>query len=95
MRLEWSPAARADRAAIFDYIEADRPLAATDVDERICAQIAGLARLPEIGRSGRVPGTRELVITGTPYIVAYRIVKGKVLILRVLHGARKWPKRMR
>ncbi|WP_242518673.1 MULTISPECIES: type II toxin-antitoxin system RelE/ParE family toxin [Thiorhodovibrio] len=48
---------------------------------------------PSIGRLGRVRDTRELVISGTSYIVAYRVVGDLVLILRVLHGARRWPQR--
>jgi toxin ParE1/3/4 len=44
-----------------------------------------------MGRPGRVKGTRELVIVGTPYIVAYRIKGDAVQVLRVLHGAQKWP----
>ena len=50
-----------------------------------------LAEQPHQGRAGRVPGTRELVITDTPYIIPYRVVEDTVQILRVLHGKRKWP----
>ena len=91
MRLEWSAYALADRVAIFDYIEADSPQAAVAVDERIREQVEVLARFPQSGRKGRVGGTRELVIGRTPYIVAYRISDDTVRILRVLHGARRWP----
>jgi toxin ParE1/3/4 len=91
MRLEWSIFAQADRDAIFDYIEADSPQAAVTVDDRIRAQVETLAQFPQSGRPGRVEGTRELVITRTPYIVAYRIHRDAVRILRVLHGARRWP----
>jgi toxin ParE1/3/4 len=95
MRLEWSRLAQADRDAIFDYIEADSPLAAITVDDRIRAQVAGLVRFPESGRPGRVEGTRELVIDRTPYIVAYRIAGSTLRILRVLHGAQQWPEKIR
>jgi toxin ParE1/3/4 len=91
MRLEWSVFAQADREAIFDYIEGDSLQAAVTVDDRIREKVEALARFPESGRSGRVEGTRELVITRTPYIVAYRIVGNTVRILRVLHGAQRWP----
>jgi len=43
------------------------------------------------GRDGRVAGTRELVIRGTPFIVAYRIERNELQILAVFHAARKWP----
>jgi len=62
-----------DPEAIFDYIEADSPRAAAAVDDRIEAQVDRLIVTPEIGRGGRVPGTRELVINRTPYIAVYRI----------------------
>ena len=91
MRLEWSAHALADRDAIFDYIEADSSQAAIAVDERIREQAETLTRFPQGGRSGRIEGTRELVISRTPYIVAYRIALDTVRILRVLHGSRRWP----
>jgi toxin ParE1/3/4 len=94
MRLEWSAYALADRIAIFDYIEADSPQAAVAVDERIREQIEVLARFPQSGRKGRIEGTRELVISRSPYIVAYRIKGNTVRILRVLPGSRRWPDEM-
>jgi toxin ParE1/3/4 len=83
--------AQADRGAIFDYIEADNPRAAVAIDMRISDRVRLLARLQRSGRRGRVEGTRELVITRTPYIVAYRIIGDTVRILRVLHSSRQWP----
>jgi toxin ParE1/3/4 len=66
-------------------------MAAARVVERIQAAIRQLAELPHRGRPGRWPGTRELIIAGTPDIVPYR-VKGQVVeVLRVFHGARRWP----
>ena len=47
-----------------------------------------------MGRAGRVRGTRELAIDGTPYIVAYRIKGNVVEVLRVIHGAQRWPRRL-
>jgi toxin ParE1/3/4 len=91
MRLEWSRLAQADRNAIFDYIEADSAQAAITVDDRIRTQVEGLMRFPASGRPGRVEGTRELVIDHTPYIAAYRVSGDTVRILRVLHGAQRWP----
>jgi toxin ParE1/3/4 len=91
MVLEWSAFALADREAIFDYIEADSPRSAIAVDRRIQECVENLKRFPEMGRIGRVEGTRELVITRTPYIAAYRIAGDTVRILRLLHGAQQWP----
>jgi toxin ParE1/3/4 len=50
-----------------------------------------LSNFPNVGRPGRRPGTRELVIGGTPYVAVYRVRKSNVEILRLLHGAQKWP----
>lgn len=91
MKLEWSVFAITDREQIFDYIEADNPHAAIVVDDHIEEQVEKLIQFPMCGRVGRIPGTRELVIPGTPYIVAYRIEDEAIHILRVLHGALRWP----
>jgi toxin ParE1/3/4 len=95
VKLEWSVWAQADRNAIFNYIEANNPRAAVAVDRRIGDRINVLQRLPRSGRPGRVAGTRELIITRTPYIVAYRIIGDTVRILRVLHSSRQWPGKLR
>lgn len=91
MRLEWSAFAIEDRDGIFDYIEEDSPRAAVVVDDRIRVQVGQLLQFPETGRPGRIEGTRELVISQTPYIAAYRITGDTVRILRVLHCAQLWP----
>ena len=94
MRLEWSAHASEDRDAIFNYIEADNPSAAIGVDNRIREQVGCLSRFPQLGRPGRIDGTRELVIVRTPYIAAYRIADDTVKILRILHGAQQWPEEL-
>lgn len=94
MHLEWSVFAKTDRKFIFDYIEADNPRAAAAIDDRIQTRVECLAQFYEMGRPGRIDGTRELVISGTPYIAAYRIADNTVRILRVLHGAQQWPDEM-
>lgn len=91
MRLMWSAFALADRDGIFTHIEADSPIAAVAVDEHIAQAALRLIDFPESGRSGRVPGTRELVIPRTPYVAAYALTSDSVRILRVLHGAQMWP----
>lgn len=91
MKLVWSAFALSDRDGIFTHIEVDNPAAAVTVDERIVAAVRRLRDFPESGRPGRIAGTRELVITGTPYIAAYAVTETTVRILRVLHGAQQWP----
>jgi len=94
MELEWTVFALDDRNAIFDYIEADSPQAAVVVDDRIEEQVERLLQFPEMGRAGRIEGTRELLIQNTPYIAAYQILGEVIRVLRVLHGARRWPEEM-
>lgn len=91
MRLQWSRLAYQDRDAIFDYIEAENPSAAIRVDNAIADQAAQLIDFPLSGRTGRVPGTREGVVTGLPYILVYEVGDLTIRILRVLHAARQWP----
>jgi toxin ParE1/3/4 len=89
----WSQFSIEDRLQIFDYIAAENPIAAIDCDEAVSEQVSSLAHFPEIGRPGRVESTRELVISGTPLIVAYTYdpAQQEIKILRVLHEAQIWP----
>jgi toxin ParE1/3/4 len=88
----WSREAVADLAALRTYIEQDDPAAAQRVALHIIRNIETLLpNNPEMGRPGRVPGTRELVIPRTPYIVPYRLVGSTIQVLRVFHAARRWP----
>jgi len=59
--------------------------------DRIFSAVELLERYPAAGRPGRIPGTRELVIVPTPFLIAYRTRRGTIEILALLHGARKWP----
>lgn len=92
MILVWLPMAIEERFEQLDYIAQDNPLAAITQDEEIEQQASLLVEQPEMGRVGRVKGTRELVITHTPFIAIYRIKDERIEILRFLHGAQKWPK---
>jgi addiction module RelE/StbE family toxin len=94
VKLTWSAFALSDRDAIFTYIEADNPAAAVLIDELIVAATRRLLDFPASGRFGRVAGTRELVISGTPYVAAYVIAEATVRIIRVLHGAQEWPENL-
>jgi toxin ParE1/3/4 len=77
---------------IAEYIAQHNQTAAYAVQEAIRRQVGRLAEHPRSGRPGRIAGTRELVVSGTRYIVAYRVAGEVVTILRVLHGAQQWPK---
>jgi len=93
MRVKWLRKALTNLDEIADFIAQDSPTAAREVVARIHEQAVLLGDQPAIGRPGRVHGTRELVISGLPFIVPYRVRGGKVEILRVLHSARLWPKK--
>lgn len=91
MQVEWKETAREDARQIVAYIAQDNVTAALGVLDEIEHQVRQLEAHPKLGRTGRVKGTRELVISRTPYIAAYRIDGEIVTIVRVLHGAQQWP----
>ena len=79
-----------DLDRIVDRIALNNPSAALDMWDEIERQVERLCDFPHSGRTGRIPETRELVISGRPYIVVY-IVSDNVELVRVLHGAQQWP----
>lgn len=89
MRVEivWSPVALARLREIRGYVARDKPEAAMRLATRIVAIVQALRRHPHLGRAGSVPGTRELVIGGTPYIVLYRIHHNEIVISTIHHSA--------
>jgi plasmid stabilization system protein ParE len=91
LRVRWLRQALANLEAHAQYIARDDPAAARRVVAAIERAVARVAEYPGLGRLGRVEGTRELVVYGTPYIVPYRVRGQTVEILRVFHAARKWP----
>jgi toxin ParE1/3/4 len=92
MKLFWTPESIEDRRAIYDYIEADNPLAAIELDELIFEKSQILTAHPKLGRIGRVSETRELIVHAN-YILIYAIAGREIHILRVVHAARQWPPR--
>lgn len=91
MIVRYTRQALADLDEAREYVALDRPAAAHAIGQRIYEAISGLTQFPERGRPGRVAGTRELVIPGTPFLAAYRISGKHVDVLAILHGARQWP----
>ncbi|MCL2658884.1 MAG: type II toxin-antitoxin system RelE/ParE family toxin [Betaproteobacteria bacterium] len=90
MHLFWTPEAIQDREDIYDYIEADNPTAALDLDELFEEKAALLVNHPNLGRSGRASGTRELVAHRN-YLLIYDQTGDLVRVLNVVHAARQWP----
>lgn len=91
MILRYTRQALADLDHAREYIALDNPDAAVVIASRIREAVEGLRQFPERGRPGRVPGTRELVVPRTPFVVPYRTIGREVHVLAVLHGRRAWP----
>ena len=90
MIVRWTPEALDDRREIWDFIAAENPLAAVELDLRFEASTDSLSDHPEIGRLGLIPGTREL-IPHAHYRIVYEIQQNTIWVLAVVHTARLWP----
>lgn len=91
MKLRWTRFALEDLRHLHEYIAEDNPHVAGRMIARIQEAALHLKRHPQMGRQGRVQGTRELVIAGTPYIVVYIPDGIEVQIVAVFHSAMRWP----
>lgn len=91
MIVRYTRQALADLDEARAYIALERPQAAEAVARRIREAIDGLRKFPERGRPGRVPGTRELVVPRTQFVVPYRNSGQEIQVLAILHGKRDWP----
>jgi toxin ParE1/3/4 len=94
VKIRWTPLAAGHLESAFQYLAQENETGAHQQIDRILEAVAKLAEFPQLGRGGRVEGTRELVIARTPFVVAYRIRAGQIQILSVLHGARRWPEQL-
>lgn len=92
MRVKWTITALLNLDNAIEYIADNRPMAAKEVGQKIWDSAKMLADHPGMGRPGRVPETRELVISGLPFILPYIEIEGSIYILRVMHTSMKWPK---
>lgn len=89
--IKWLEDAIYDLQSLRSYIAQDNITEAKRIAEKIIRKVKLLSEQPGMGRQGRVPYTRELVISDTPYIVSYRVKNSRIEILRVLHSAMQWP----
>ena len=94
MTIVWSVRALRHLSRLRDFIARDRPSAAQEIAVTILSSVELLAEQPSLGRPGRLPGTRELVIPGTPYLVPYRVRGSRLEAIAVLHGRQRWPERL-
>jgi toxin ParE1/3/4 len=83
--------AAGDLTAIVQHIRKDNPSAAMRIAEEILKTSKQLRSFPNLGRPGRLEGTRELVAAGLPFVVVYRVKQDAIEIARILHGAQQWP----
>jgi toxin ParE1/3/4 len=88
----WSPQAVEHLTHLRSYIARDNPKAANRVATALLNAVELLAELPNLGRPGRVAGTREMVVPGTPYVIPYRIRGDRLEVIAVFQGRQKWPK---
>jgi len=91
MQVRWTSPAVQDLEEITLYIERDSESAAQTVAKTLFDAANSLDLMPSRGRLGRIPGTRELVVPGLPYIIVYRVTSEAVHIVHIYHAARNWP----
>src|SRR2546430_10578935 len=84
MTVRLTRAAEEDIAAIYAYYAERDPDLAGRVSRAIIGAMDGLVNMPLMGREGKVPNTRERIMTRYPYRIVYRVVGEQVFILRVL-----------
>jgi len=91
VRVRWLRKALDNLQAEIEFVAQENPSAAVSLARELFEATDRLGKFPGMGRAGRVPGTRELVIPDTSYLLPYRVRAGAVEILRVFHAARRWP----
>ncbi len=90
--IAWTEQALRQLDEAHDYIAlSNSEEIATRITMQIVNSVQQLGAFPMSGRAGRVPGTRELVISNAPFIAAYAIEKARIVILAVYHSAQRWP----
>jgi toxin ParE1/3/4 len=93
VKIIWTPRAIEHLVQLRRHIEKDSEEYAARVASRILKAVDLLGSHPEIGRPGRIAGTREFVISDTPYVIPYRVRGERLELIAVFHGRQKWPAR--
>jgi toxin ParE1/3/4 len=91
VKVRWTLPAANQLRNIFEYIADDNPGAAARTVHRIRKAILQVARMPNAARVGRVAGTREIIVPGTSFLVAFKVVENMIHVLAILHGEQDWP----
>ena len=90
--IKWTEQATQQLDQAHDYITLSNNKAiAARITMQMVTAVQQLAAFPMSGKAGRVHGTRELVISNTPFIAAYAVDKADIVILAIYHGAQQWP----
>ena len=90
MEVLWLKGAVTDLDEIVAYLAERNPAAAARTAAALHDAASLLGDHPRMGRKGRIPGTRELIVSRLPFVIAYRIRLGRIEVLRVIHGRRHW-----
>ena len=91
MQLCWTEEAADDLDHIAGYLLTHTPSRAQDLIRTVYDAPSDLLTFPNRGRQGKKEGTRELVLSPLPYIVVYKVLGDIIFVVRILHGAQKWP----
>ena len=94
MKVVWSRRALRHLVYLRQYIEKESEQNAALFASRILDAVELLQNHPQIGRPGRVVGTRELVVPETPYVIPYRVRGQRLELIAVFHGRQKWPDKL-
>jgi len=91
MNVVWSRRAMQHFVALRNFIAKDSEQNAALIAKRVLDSVELLQTQPDMGRPGRVLGTRELVVPNTPYIIPYRFRRDRLELIAVFHGPQQWP----
>ena len=94
MKVVWSRRAIQHLVSLRNFIAKDSEQNAGLVAKRILDSVELLQTQPDMGRPGRVLGTRELVVPNTHYIIPYRVRRDRLELIAVFHGHQKWPSKL-
>jgi toxin ParE1/3/4 len=95
LNIRWLDRAVIDLEDAFEFILYVDPSAAAAEVDRVLKSVERLKDNPAMGKAGRIPKTRELAVSGTPYFIIYRVKNDRLEILRIFHGARRPPHKAR
>ena len=89
MEIVWLPRALENLKEIKEYIDKDSPQSAKKVAEKIIRTVSILRDQPNIGKASLINGFRELQVSNLPFVIPYKVVDNKVIIVRVFHLKQK------